>query len=1223
MTFFYFVFNGTASAIFSNWCNFMYAKRCVHAALIVIAAFLCLVLPPPVLAQSPPATTSAKDAKLKERDAQLAAAKNAVDKGDFAAAITAGEKKLAIEREIFADKHPELIDTIIFLAKCEELREHWDAAQIRRNEVLDRTAGAYGNDDYRVVNARQAIRHLALLQRMTPEQRRSLIEAKATYRQIVQLNRDAKYVEGIELAKGNVHLLETILGSDHPETASSLNVLALLYQSQGNNEVAESLYQRALKIDETILGRNHPETATNLHNLAALYKSQGKYSIAEPLYQQALKIREKTVGPDHPDTALSMNNLALFLYSQGNYVAAEPLFLRALKIYEKAPGTDGLDIARCVNNLALLYRAQGNYAAEEPLYQRALKIYEQTLGPEHPNTATVLNNLADLYRMQAKYADAEPLYRRSFQIREKIFGTDHPETASSLNNLGTLYSIQGNYSASEASYKRALNIFEKSLGAEHPLTAAAMHNLANVYQMQFKYKEAEPLYERSLGIWTKAGSTSHPDALLNSNSLASIYWDQRQFPQARKLMAHSTPLQIEQLERTAAIQTEGQMFLMTSQTKSAIDFYLTVQLTDPAAATETWKTLLDWKGLITARQTRLRRTLRKDPSYAALELIARQLSTHLLNPPRPPNEPQLIAAWNNTASARREAWEAQRRRLEAEFEKCEKDMSAKSALFRASLAQRHISPQDVQRLLASQKSPTGLIDLLEYTYQDRAYFPTEQRVVAFVARGDRDITRVELGSAQEIQSLITTWEKTFGRGDEAEKAGARLRERIWQPLLPALEGIEVAVISPDGVLGAFPWGALPGTKSETYLMEEISLAVIPVPQMLPQLLETDSNNGSPESLLLVGDITYGGDAGTPGDSFSTRAMRRPRDGKPMQFGPLSAARQEMSSIQDRYVSTIDVGRVNRLQKDAATESAFREQATRHKWLHIITHGYFAPESVATSAPKIAGIGASLRVEEGRLIIKQIVAGGAAAKDGHLRVGDEIVAVTNSDGESVQLSARSLEEVLSLVRGPVGSEIRLKIRPKDEGSDIAEYTLRRASIAVPARKADVTDHPGLLSGLAFAGANLPPNDGKDDGILTALEVSALDLSNVDTVVLSACETGLGEAAGSEGLLGLQRAFQVAGAHTCVASLWSVHDTATQILMLRFYENLWQRRMGKLEALREAQIWALRNPKEFFGKFTKEEKFAARGLDLPPLDEIADGQPTPVYYWAPFVLSGDWR
>src|SRR5262249_14441925 len=122
------------------------------------------------------------------------------------------------------------------------------------------------------------------------------------------------------------------------------------------------------------------------------------------------------------------------------------------------------------------------------------------------------------------------------------------------------------------------------------------------------------------------------------------------------------------------------------------------------------------------------------------------------------------------------------------------------------------------------------------------------------------------------------------------------------------------------------------------------------------------------------------------------------------------------------------------------------------------------------------------------------------------------------------------------------------------------------------------NPALRSGLVFAGANHTATVGKGDAFLTALEVSELDLSKAEMVVLSACETGLGKRESWEGLLGLQRAFQVAGAKTTVASLWKVPDRATQALMVRFHENLWQgrdgKKLGRAEALREAQLWFIK-------------------------------------------------
>jgi CHAT domain-containing protein len=249
-------------------------------------------------------------------------------------------------------------------------------------------------------------------------------------------------------------------------------------------------------------------------------------------------------------------------------------------------------------------------------------------------------------------------------------------------------------------------------------------------------------------------------------------------------------------------------------------------------------------------------------------------------------------------------------------------------------------------------------------------------------------------------------------------------------------------------------------------------------------------------------------------------------------------------VQALFRRNQGAGRLDALQKLQATEEGFRRLAPQHRFLHLATHGFFAPPELRSA----------LNVD--------------------ISTGD------NFNGET----RSSMQNVRATVAG---------------------------------------FHPGLLSGLVLAGANRPLEPDKDDGILTALEVAELDLSGVELATLSACETGLGESAGGEGLLGLQRAFQVAGARTVVASLWQVPDQATRTLMTRFYENLWQKKLSKLEALREAQIWMLREGVK------QPELWRGLGeavkLDSPA--EVSPGrrdlQGLPPRYWAAFVLSGDWR
>jgi CHAT domain-containing protein len=141
---------------------------------------------------------------------------------------------------------------------------------------------------------------------------------------------------------------------------------------------------------------------------------------------------------------------------------------------------------------------------------------------------------------------------------------------------------------------------------------------------------------------------------------------------------------------------------------------------------------------------------------------------------------------------------------------------------------------------------------------------------------------------------------------------------------------------------------------------------------------------------------------------------------------------------------------------------------------------------------------------------------------------------------------------------------------------------------------------LLSGLALAGANrrehASPNE--DDGVLTAAEVASLNLRGVEWAVLSACDTGLGEIRSGEGVLGLRRAFHIAGARTVIMSLWPVDDQATRVWMRELYEGRLKRDLDTAVAIRDAGLAVLRSRR-------------------------AAGQSTAPFYWAPFVAAGDWR
>jgi Flp pilus assembly protein TadD/regulator of replication initiation timing len=223
-----------------------------------------------------------------------------------------------------------------------------------------------------------------VIAQVSTQDQEALAEAERLNQQVEELYQQGKYNEAIPLAEKALAIFKKVLGDNHPDTATSLNNLAALYQSQGRYSEAEPLYQQALAIRKKQLGDNHPDTATSLNNLAGLYRSQGRYAEAEPLYQQALAIRKKQLGDNHPDTASSLNNLAELYDSQGRYAEAEPLYKEALTIWKQQLGDNHPLTAQSLNNLAALYHSQDDIP-------HAIEFLSQGIAVEEYNLSENLN----------------------------------------------------------------------------------------------------------------------------------------------------------------------------------------------------------------------------------------------------------------------------------------------------------------------------------------------------------------------------------------------------------------------------------------------------------------------------------------------------------------------------------------------------------------------------------------------------------------------------------------------------------------------------------------------------------------------------------------------------------------------------------------------------------------------------------------------------------------
>jgi CHAT domain-containing protein len=731
-----------------------------------------------------------------------------------------------------------------------------------------------------------------------------------------------------------------------------------------------------------------------------------------------------------------------------------------------------------------------------------------------------LNNLAGLYQDQGDYPRAEPLFRQAMEIRKKVLGENHPDYATSLNNLAGLYKQQRDYARAEPLLRDASDICKSVLGENHPDYAKSLHNLALLYQAQGDYPRAEPLLRRALQIIRR------------------------------------------QIEATAVVQSERQQLAMLQSVRIYLDHYLALAVQSGQFVEPAYGEMLAWKGVVLRRQ-RQARAAADNPELLAVFQQLQQVATQLAH-----------LAWATPDPKEQARWRQRVEQLSSEKERLEAELSARSAAYRQ--AKRQVNLEELQAALPQDVT---LVDFLEYSHytppdkQAGTKGTSERRLLAFVVGRGQPVQMIFLGAVQPVSQAIDTWRTEFGMSPEGAAAGQLLRQRIWEPIEAKLQGTKIVLLSPDGVLGRLPLGALPGKEPGKdripegdspifverklgqspspgkYLLEEWALALVPVPQIIPELLTEEKGKLLKQNLLLLGNVDYDAQPGKaePARAAGPKHFALPPAAGRVHFGPLPGTQGEVAAIEKLYRRDFGGEGIALLEQSRATKGAFLADAVRHRYLHVATHGFFAPESQRSAL--------------------------ALAQNEPRRFG-EMLRTTEVGGL----------------------------------------------------------HPGLLSGLALAGANragqtaAAQDADADAGILTAEEIGSMNMEGVELVMLSACETGLGQVAGGEGLLGLQRAFQSAGAHSVVASLWRVPDDATRALMVEFYQNLWQKKLGKLEALRQAQLTMLRQYDAKAGRLRGAG--AVKPVDAKKLAAAspAEDQPPPSlppYYWGAFVLSGDWR
>ncbi|MEO1145548.1 MAG: tetratricopeptide repeat protein [Cyanobacteria bacterium J06638_22] len=1016
------------------------------------------------------------------------------------------------------------------------------------------------------------------------EETEGLPQADALMQQIDQLESQGRYREAIPLAQQAIAIREEALGAEALPVADSLNQLGLLHRAQGNYSAAEPLYQRALAIREAGLGSDHPDVAESLNNLAVLYYTQGNYTAAIPLlerslsilesvlgedheavgialnnlaqlyefqgdyfraeqaFQRSLPILEQTLGADHPNVASSLNNLAALYRLQGNYAAAEPLYQQSLAIRLRVLGENHPDVADSYNNLASMYIDQGNYDQAESLYQRAIAIEEATVGPTHPDVAQTLNNLAELYRIQGDYSAAEPLYRQSLEIREAALGEAHPVIAYTLNNLATLYHAQGDDAAAIPLYERARQIFEGAIGRNHPFMATTLNNLGAMYAEQGEIATAEALYQAAIDILEATVGETHPrlaDSLINLGSSAWVRGDRTE---ALASLGRAAEIQEQNLGLTLALGSEARrrayISTLTFHTNMTVSLHLQEAVDQPEAAELALTTVLRRKGRVLDATTDSFRTLRQQvtPENQALLDELRVLETQ-----------RATLEFSSTVGQAGDRLST----LETRAEELRNLLAQRSAEFR-----RETQPITIAGVQQQIPTDAALVELVRYdTYNPRQEGFGSPRYAAYVLFRDGAPRWVDLGDAETLDAQVFAFRDALSNPDSNIQTIAReLDVQLMQPIRELVGDTPHLLISPDGTLNLIPFAALMD-EGNAYLAERYTFTYLTSGRDLVRM-QRDGGAGQRSVLIANPDYDAGEIPPSPPYQGGNQAQSPPYEGG--FRGIFQAATGEIPPSPpyqggDRTQSSPYQGELREISGQRSSDFGNLEA--------------FAPlpgtqEELEAIAP---------------LLPNPLLLQGATATEAALKQ------VENPNILHIATHGFFLQD-----------QDCLAVPNARSGGREAYVTIESATetdcIPTPRNVED----PLLRSGLVFAGVNQrTPSQEVDDGVLTAQEVARMNLDGTQLVVLSACETGLGNVVNGEGVYGLRRAFVLAGAESQLMSLWQVDDFGTSTLMQGYYERI-TAGTGRSEALREVQ----------------QELLNTGAYEHP-------------YYWAGFIFSGDWR
>jgi CHAT domain-containing protein/Tfp pilus assembly protein PilF len=879
--------------------------------------------------------------------------------------------------------------------------------------------------------------------------------------------------------------------------ARSYNQLGLVKTDNSNFREARNLFEKALQLaeDDSVLIKTR---AAILGNFGSVYDEQGDYDKALTYYSQGVGLLNGDGGGTmkyREQLARLYNYIGITHRKMGAYDKALQFYERELDINLDLYGQGHPSVARVYTNIGGIYYYRGDYGQAILYFKRAVESTELIFGDTHPRVGLLYNNIGAVYYEEGDFDQAVDYMERSADIKRKTQGEKHPDLALTYNNIGSIYTEMEEYDTAIGYLQKSLEIRKTTLGNNHPILSNNYNSIGLLHLNTGDTGRAIQSFERSLEITLDSRGSTHPYAAEARTNLAKAYRAAGDLTEAMNYLQSAE--EALELERDGKINNrEFDMQIPYRHPTSAVDVL--------HQKGKTYYIRYEKKGDTEDLKSALQTYVRLSALLDVIQLSFQHEESKLLMSSRSHlmYEDALKAAY----ALYRETGD----------EQYAEDMFFFAEKSKARVILELLNNKEAQKF-------AGIPDsLVAYEHKLRDQLSSLQQNLS----SETEDSQGRSTAREALQdSLFTLNQKLDTHISYLEEAYPKYHAFKYRSDVPSLSDLRSQYFSSGK-----------GAIVEYFYGMESAWAIVLEPEGIKAVPLTQLSNLSKK-------VT----------EFK-KAISGSKDSTYLKLGyELYQALIEPLEpyLDDEKVLLVPDGVLNLLPFDALLSRRVETPGSFSRLPYLLKTYQF-------SYTPSASLSAYLQEEQEREYADTFIAfapvfsnfSEGRAKQVSSREGWEALPSTKYEVQQIAGYLNESRGFWSMLTGSRSAEVFTGHRATE--TNFKSETLSDYRFLHLATHAFTSDAESQRSGIAFFPGG---SEGGEDGILYAEEIYGLDLHN-ELVVLSACETGSGEVRAGEGIIGLSRAFQYAGAENLLVSLWNVEDRSTARLMINFYENLRQ-------------------------------------------------------------------